>query len=219
MVLPRDVVGEHHGRHRSERHAIARESGCDELPLCCLADVGKAVVGFDDLPRPAVRDADVGQELLEPPLEPVEALRRVFHLSRLVIFAAEDHEVVVVASIDAQVVVRIAGIPEQRLGNRAARHPAANDVRRVRRELRLQQRCRQQSGLALQRHVRRDQHVLAVDAMAVRGRRRDRCALDLLDLGALVHLAALADAEEPQQRNRGICADGTSPGSRSARPG
>ena len=42
----------------------------------------------------------------------------VVDLSGLVILAAEDHEVVVAMRLDPQVVIRIGGIPEQRVRNR-----------------------------------------------------------------------------------------------------
>ena len=181
FALRRHVIGEHHGRQRAERHTVARETGGDELPLGVLADVGKAVVGLDDLSRPSMRDADVRQQLLDPLFEPVEALRRFFDLPGLVILAAEDDEVMIVTAIDTQVVVRIAGVPEERFRHRAARYPSADDVGAVGRELGLQQRRREQARLALQRDVRRDQHVFAVNAMAVGGRGRDGRAVDLLD--------------------------------------
>ena len=158
-----------------------------------LANVRQAIVGLDDLSRPAVGEADVGNQFFQPLFECGVALRRVFHLAGLVILAAEDHVVVIVAPIDAQIIVRVARVPEQRLGNGAALHPAADSVRAVERQLRLKEARRHQIRHALQRHVRGDEYVLAVDAMAAFGDCRDaRRGFDLIHVRALEHVAAFA---------------------------
>jgi len=177
---------------------VTAESRCHILPFGRLADVGKAVIGFDDLPRPPMRHGNLRQQELQPLLETTEALHCLFHLTGLVIFAAEDDEIVVLPSIDTHVVVRIAGIPEEPFVHRAARHPAADDVRAVRRQLRLKDGRGQQSRLPLQRHVRRDEHMLAMYSRAAGGRGSDRCPFDVVDIRLLEDLAAFSGGEEPQ---------------------
>ena len=58
-----------------------------------------------------------GDHRRQRPLEPVVTRLRVGGLAGLVILAAEDDEVVVAMRLDPQVVIRIGGVPEQRVGD------------------------------------------------------------------------------------------------------
>ena len=61
-------------------------------------------------------------------LEPLEAAHGVLGLTGLVIVAAEDDEVVIRALVQAQVVVRTRGVPEQHVRHRALRDATGNDI-------------------------------------------------------------------------------------------
>src|SRR5262245_21816546 len=78
-----------------------------------------------------MRHLDVVDQRTQCPLEAVEAGRRVGRLAGLVIFAAEDHEVVVAMRFDPEIVIRVGGVPEQRVGNPASVDRAPDDVRGV----------------------------------------------------------------------------------------
>jgi len=64
----------------------------------------------------------------ERTLETIEARVGVARLPRLVILAAEDHEVVPALRLDPNVVIRIGRIPEQRVGNASLLHACADNV-------------------------------------------------------------------------------------------
>ena len=105
-----------------------------------LPDVRQTVGRLDHLARPAMRQLDSRNDRGQPLLETPIAADGVVLLPGLVILAAEDHDVEVPVRLDAEVVVRIARVPPQRVGNRAARHAAGDDVAGVQRELRLKER-------------------------------------------------------------------------------
>src|SRR5207247_5733716 len=111
-----DAIGSHHSGERAERQPVAGESRAGELPLGGLADVRKAVRRFDHLARPTVRDVDATVHRSQRSLETIEARVRIGGLTRLVILAAEDDDVEVAMPLEAQIVIRIGRVPEERVG-------------------------------------------------------------------------------------------------------
>ena len=81
---------------------------------------------------------DGGKALARPALEMIEARLHVRFLPRLVIFAADDEQIVLFAirrELQASVVVGIFRVPVERVGDGAARHVRSDDVRAIRRLL------------------------------------------------------------------------------------
>ena len=64
---------------------------------------------------------------------------RVFLLPGLVIFAADNHHVVVPVRVDANKVVRVSRVPPECIGHDTARDTASDHVAGVQRQLRLKQ--------------------------------------------------------------------------------
>ena len=77
------------------------------------------------------------------------------------ILAAKDDEVVILVSVETQVVVRVGGVPEERVWNGAARYPSSDDITRVQKYFRLEERRAQNIGFAGQRRMRRNDDVVA----------------------------------------------------------
>ncbi len=96
-------------------------------------------------------------------------------------------------SLEPYVVVRVRGIPEQRVGNGSRLDAAGNHITGIERELGLKQRRAGQVGVAHQRVVRGEHDVLAGNRVAVRldGERR---VAELIGGGVLEdHAAAIVD--------------------------
>ena len=66
-----------------------------------LADIRETIRRFNDLSRPAVRNLDASKHRQQRALQTIEAGAGVGHLTGLVIFAAEDHEIVIVVRFDS----------------------------------------------------------------------------------------------------------------------
>ena len=116
-------VAGHHGGEGAERHAVAGKARRDELLLGGFADVGEAVVGFDDLARPAAVDLGLRNDLLEHLAKLREAVFQILFLSGLVVFAAEDGVLAldpVRFAVDSQIVIGVGCVPECGFGQLAA---------------------------------------------------------------------------------------------------
>ena len=91
---PSRRVAGHDRAQSAERHAVARITRGDELPLGRLADERQAVVGLDHLTRPAVVDFGLGHVRREQFFELAEAILGIVLLAGLVVLAAEDDVIV-----------------------------------------------------------------------------------------------------------------------------
>ncbi len=131
------------------------------------ADVRQAIGRLDDLPRPSVAQGDRRQHRRHGRLEARIAVAGIRFLTGLVIFAAENHQIVIPMWLDAQVVIRTRRVPEQRVRHHAFCHPSGDDVAGVERELRLEQRRRARIGHADQWIVGGNHDVLAGQPMSV----------------------------------------------------
>ena len=170
---------------RAERQAIAGVSGRRVLMVRALADVREAIGRLDDLTRPAMRQFDVrndGSELLfEAPI----ARLRILLLPGLVVFAAEDHHVMVPVRLDAKELVGVSRVPPECVGHDAARDTPGDHVAGVQRQLRLKQGGARHAAEAHQGIVRRDDDVLARHRMSI-GLHRARVVAEFVGLGVLV---------------------------------
>ena len=125
QIGPRVLPTEQSDRPPSSRPSVPNVMPLPENPVptnwrsAVSPMIRQSVRRLDDLSRPPMRDLDAADHRAQRPLEPLEAGLRVGRLTGLVIFAAEDHEVVIAMRLDAEVVIRIGGVPEQRVGNRA----------------------------------------------------------------------------------------------------
>ena len=107
-----DAFVEHHGRQRAEGHARAGKAGGDELILGD-ANVGQPIGRFDHLSRPAMGQLDARHERGEGFLESPIVGAGVAGLARLVVLAAEDHQVVVALGVDTEIAVGICPVSHQ----------------------------------------------------------------------------------------------------------
>ena len=151
---------------RPERQAVAGVASRRVLMVGASPDVRQAIGRLDDLAGPAMRQLDARNDRRQTLFEAPIAGLRVVLLAGLVILAAEDHDVEVPVRLDAQVVVRIVGIPPQRVGHLAFRHPSGDHVAGVQREFRLKERGAGEPAEADQRIVRGDDDVFATHRVA-----------------------------------------------------
>jgi hypothetical protein len=113
------------------RHAHAAVAGGDVdvfLVHRVVADVREAIDGFHALTGPAKLDLAHHLESLARPLfQVVPATIRVVVMARLVVFAADDQDVVVLTCdrVRADVVVWVERVPVERIGQRTARDAGA----------------------------------------------------------------------------------------------
>jgi hypothetical protein len=84
-----------------------------------------------------------------------------------VVLAAEDGVVVLRMAIDAQVVIRIGGVPVARFGNGAGWQAGTDDIARIGIDFRLKKRGAHNACFAHQRHMRGDDDVVAAHLLAV----------------------------------------------------
>ena len=100
---PRIASRDNHRGKRTERHPVAREARRGVLVFAGWADVRQAVGRLNHLTGPARCDREIGSKRSRGSLEPLVAAHGVVSLARLVILAADDHDVVRAAWIDAHV--------------------------------------------------------------------------------------------------------------------
>lgn len=87
---------------------------------------------------------DVGNHPHQCTLEPGVAPSRVGLLSGLVVLAAKDDQILPFSRLNAEIAIGVVGIPEQRVRHCATGHRGGNDVTRVEREFRLEERRRRE---------------------------------------------------------------------------
>src|SRR5687768_17225539 len=80
---------------------------------------------------------DLGRSRQEGPLEARITRVRIGYLAGLVVFAAKDQEIVIGTWREPEVLIRIGGIPEERVGHSAWRDAPRNHVARIERQLGL----------------------------------------------------------------------------------
>ena len=140
-----------------------------------------------------MRHLDIVDDRFECALESIEAPTGVLCLPGLVIFPAEDDEIVVAVRFEAQIVVRIGGVPEQRVRHASLCDASADDVARVERKLGLKQHRRHETGRSSQRRMRGEHDRSARNRVAVCVDRERRVA-EFLGGGVLEdHAAAIGD--------------------------
>ncbi len=106
------TIARHHRGERAERESIAAEAGRDELARRVLADIGQAVLCFDDLAHPPMPDFRAGEKLAQALSERLEDRFRILFLPGLDVLATEDDVLMIRVVVDSQIVVRITRIPE-----------------------------------------------------------------------------------------------------------
>jgi hypothetical protein len=113
-------------------------------------------------------DFGLRQQRGELGLQPFVALRWIRRLASLVVFSAEDHHIELAMPFEAQVLIRIRGVPEERVGNCSRGNATGDDIARIQRQFRLERRRRDDVLHADQRVVRGDDDVVAGDGVAIR---------------------------------------------------
>ena len=149
---------------------------------------GQAVGRLDDLTRPAMRQFDIWHDCAEMFFETPIARLRILLLPGLVIFAAEDHDVMVPVRLDAKKPVGVSRVPPECVGHDTARDTPSDHVAGVQRQLRLKQRGASHAAEAHQGIVRRDDDVLACHRMSI-GFHRARVVAEFVGFRVLVDSA------------------------------
>ena len=172
-LLPRalpsnDCVAGHHSGQSAECHAVSGKTGRHELSFGDRADVGKSVIGFDHLPRPARIDMGLGNDLFEQTFQSIEALDRIPLLPRLMVLSAQDRIGASLVLFDPQIMIGIRRIPETCFGQGVRRNLRADRVRSIGSQFSLQQRSRDKAGLTLQWHVSGNHDEVALDCFTIR---------------------------------------------------
>ena len=127
------------------------------------------------------------------------ACLRMILLPRLVVFAAEDHDVMVPVRLDAKKMVGVGRVPPQCVGHDSTRDTAGDDVAGVERQLRLKKGGDSHAGEAGQRIVRRDDDVLARHRVSI-GLHAAGGVAEFVRLGVLVDAAPECDERLCQTR-------------------
>ncbi len=115
---------------------------------------------------------------------------RIRDLPRLVVFAAEDDQIVVGMRFHPQVLIGRRGVPEQRVRDGPARGASSHDVAGIEREFGLKERGACHAGDTDQGIVCRDHDIPAAHEVAVR-LHRERIAEELIRRRVFIDLAAL----------------------------
>src|ERR1044072_671785 len=101
------------------RHALAGVAGVDvDVRVAGIAPAECGVVDrVEHLPRPAMRDtANVRHEITDPGFERLVANLRVVGLAALVVRAANDEIIEMLARVLAHIMIGIERVPEERIG-------------------------------------------------------------------------------------------------------
>src|SRR4030095_5188764 len=133
---------------RAERETVAAETGGDELVLRGLTNEGQAIIRFHNLAQPAMLDHGGWKRRFEPLVKPLEDSSGIVLPTGLAVFAAKDGVVTVRVPVNSQIVVRLAGVPEESFGEAAGGEPRAQYVAGVERKLRLKERRSHETGFA-----------------------------------------------------------------------
>jgi len=113
-----------------------------------------------------VGDVDIRDHACEGALQLGVARFGIAGLPGFVILAAEDDNVVVLVTVETQVMIRVGCVPEEGVGNGAARDTPCYDVCRIEKQFRLKQRRAHDVRFAHQRRVRGHDDVVASDRVS-----------------------------------------------------
>src|SRR4029079_3682374 len=90
-----------------------------------------------------------------------------FRLSRLVIFTAEDRVVRFATAVDSEVLIRVICIPKGSDRDTSPRDGGADDIGRIKRQLRLEKRSADETGFSEQRIVCGQNDSVVIDPVPV----------------------------------------------------
>ena len=191
-ILPPEItVPGHHRAEGAEGKAISAKASGDELLAGALTDEGQTVVGFHDLPQPAMLHGRLGQHLFQPRFEARKDFVGILFLARFAIFAPKDGVVVIGMPIDTEIVVGIAGVTKERFGNRPPREFRAEHITGVEGQLALKKSGAKKAGLTHQRRMGGNHEILAANLVRT-GMHDERIGFDFTRFGVFKNMAALA---------------------------